>query len=33
VRRTTSFEKYRKGTSTTTVYPEGDKAKLSDSGK
>ncbi|MEA2863324.1 MAG: pilus assembly protein CpaD [Bradyrhizobium sp.] len=33
VRRTTSFEKYRKGTPTTTVYPEGDKAKLSDSGK
>jgi pilus assembly protein CpaD len=33
VRRTTSFEKYRKGTSTATVYPEGDKAKLSDSGK
>ncbi|HYW63625.1 MAG TPA: CpaD family pilus assembly protein [Bradyrhizobium sp.] len=33
VRRTTAFEKYRKGTSTTTTYPEADKAKLSDSGK
>jgi pilus assembly protein CpaD len=32
-RRTAAFEKYRKGTSTTTVYPEADKAKLSDSGK
>lgn len=32
-RRTTSFEKYRKGVSTTTVYPESDKAKLSDTGK
>jgi pilus assembly protein CpaD len=32
-RRTMSFEKYRKGTSTATVYPESDKAKLSDTGK
>jgi pilus assembly protein CpaD len=32
-RRTQAFEKYRKGDSTTTVYPESDKAKLSDSGK
>jgi pilus assembly protein CpaD len=32
-RRTTSFEKYRKGTSTATAYPESDKAKLSDTGK
>lgn len=32
-RRTAAFEKYRKGTTTTTVYPEGEKAKLSDSGK
>jgi pilus assembly protein CpaD len=32
-RRTQSFEKYRKGTSTATIYPEADKAKLSDSGK
>ena len=29
-RRTEAFEKYRKGTTTTTVYPEADKAKLSD---
>jgi pilus assembly protein CpaD len=33
VRRTTSFEKYRKGETSATVYPEGEKAKLSDSGK
>jgi pilus assembly protein CpaD len=33
VRRTAAFEKYRKGTSTATTYPEADKAKLSDSGK
>ena len=33
VRRTVAFEKYRKGTSTTTTYPEADKAKLSDTGK
>jgi pilus assembly protein CpaD len=32
-RRTQSFEKYRKGLSTSTLYPEADKAKLSDSGK
>jgi len=33
VRRTEGFEKYRKGTSTETVYPEAEKAKLSDTGK
>jgi pilus assembly protein CpaD len=33
VRRTEGFDKYRKGTTTTTTYPEADKAKLSDSGK
>ncbi len=33
VRRTEAFEKYRKGTTTTTVYPEAEKAKLSDTGK
>jgi len=33
MRRTTSFEKYRKGTSTTTIYPESDRAKLSDTGR
>ncbi|MBR0722938.1 CpaD family pilus assembly protein [Bradyrhizobium manausense] len=32
-RRITAFEKYRKGTPTTTTYPEADKAKLSDTGK
>jgi len=32
-RRTMSFEKYRKGTTTATIYPESDKAKLSDTGK
>ena len=32
-RRTEAFEKYRKGTPTTTTYPEAEKAKLSDSGK
>jgi pilus biogenesis lipoprotein CpaD len=32
-RRTVAFEKYRKGTATTTLYPEADKAKLSDTGK
>ena len=32
-RRNTAFEKYRKGTPTTTTYPEADKAKLSDTGK
>jgi pilus assembly protein CpaD len=33
MRRTEAFEKYRKGTTTTTTYPESDKAKLSDTGK
>jgi pilus assembly protein CpaD len=32
-RRTAAFEKYRKGTQTSTSYPEADKAKLSDTGK
>jgi pilus assembly protein CpaD len=32
-RRTEAFEKYRKGTTTATTYPEAEKAKLSDSGK
>jgi pilus assembly protein CpaD len=32
-RRSMAFEKYRKGTSTATTYPESDKAKLSDTGK
>jgi pilus assembly protein CpaD len=32
-RRTEGFEKYRKGTTTATTYPESEKAKLSDSGK
>jgi pilus assembly protein CpaD len=32
-RRTAAFEKYRKGTPTTTTYPEADRAKLSDVGK
>jgi pilus assembly protein CpaD len=32
-RRTEGFEKYRKGNPTTTVYPEVEKAKLSDTGK
>jgi pilus assembly protein CpaD len=32
-RRTEAFEKYRKGTTSTTLYPEADKAKLSDTGK
>jgi pilus assembly protein CpaD len=32
-RRTEAFEKYRTGNSTATVYPDSDKAKLSDSGK
>ena len=32
-RRDTAFEKYRKGTTSTTTYPESDKAKLSDTGK
>jgi pilus assembly protein CpaD len=33
IRRSEAFEKYRKGASTSTIYPEGDKAKLSDVGK
>jgi pilus assembly protein CpaD len=33
IRRTEGFEKYRKGITTTTQYPEADKAKLSDTGK
>jgi pilus assembly protein CpaD len=33
IRRSEAFEKYRKGTSTTTVYPEADKAKLSTTGQ
>jgi len=32
-RRGMAFEKYRKGTTTSTIYPESDKAKLSDTGK
>jgi pilus assembly protein CpaD len=32
-RRSEAFEKYRKGTPTTTSYPDADKAKLSDTGK
>lgn len=32
-RRNIAFEKYRKGTTTATTYPEADKAKLSDTGK
>ena len=32
-RRTASFEKYRKGTSTAITYPDAEKAKLSDTGK
>jgi pilus assembly protein CpaD len=33
MRRNVAFDKYRKGQSTTTLYPEADKAKLSDTGK
>jgi pilus assembly protein CpaD len=33
MRRTEGFEHYRKGEPTTTVYPDADKAKLSDAGK
>jgi pilus assembly protein CpaD len=33
MRRNVAFEKYRKGAPTTTLYPEADKAKLSDTGK
>jgi pilus assembly protein CpaD len=32
-RRSEAFEKYRKGTTTATDYPESNKAKLSDTGK
>ena len=32
-RRSEAFEKYRKGNTSTTLYPEADKAKLSDTGK
>jgi pilus assembly protein CpaD len=32
-RRAIAFEKYRKGTTTATTYPEAEKAKLSDTGK
>ena len=32
-RRSIAFDKYRKGTSTATTYPEAEKAKLSDTGK
>jgi pilus assembly protein CpaD len=32
-RRSEAFEKYRKGNPTTTIYPEAEKAKLSDTGK
>lgn len=32
-RRSIAFDRYRKGTTTTTAYPEADKAKLSDTGK
>ncbi len=32
-RRSEAFEKYRKGESSATTYPEADKAKLSDTGK
>jgi pilus assembly protein CpaD len=33
MRRAEAFEKYRKGAPTATVYPDGDKAKLSEAGK
>lgn len=32
-RRSIAYDKYRKGVSTTTTYPEADKAKLSETGK
>ena len=32
-RRSIAFEKYRRGVTTTTTYPESDRAKLSDTGK
>jgi pilus assembly protein CpaD len=33
LRRSEAFEKYRKGETTATAYPEAEKAKLSDTGK
>jgi pilus assembly protein CpaD len=33
MRRSEAFEKYRKGNPTATQYPDGEKAKLSDTGK
>jgi pilus assembly protein CpaD len=33
MRRSEAFEKYRKGNTSATAYPESDKAKLSDTGK
>jgi pilus assembly protein CpaD len=33
IRRTEAFEKYRKGATTATTYPESERAKLSDAGK
>jgi pilus assembly protein CpaD len=33
LRRVNAYEKYKKGTTTTTSYPEADRAKLSDTGK
>ena len=33
MRRNVAFDKYRKGSSTATTYPEADRAKLSDTGK
>ena len=33
IRRSEGFEKYRKGSTTATEYPESEKAKLSDAGK
>ena len=32
-RRSIAFERYRKGTATSTTYPEADKAKISETGK
>jgi pilus assembly protein CpaD len=33
MRRNVAFEKYRKGTTTATAYPEAERAKISDTGK
>ena len=33
IRRSEAFEKYRKGSTTATTYPEADKAKLSTTGQ